>query len=96
MILFRNIDRFINNLILAIYLLINLHFMLNIIINFINSFNTNLFNTNLFNTNITDLKIHNIKWGLSPVIPIELIKNININNSLFRSKLFQEVYIIKN
>ena len=91
MILFRNIDRFINNLILAIYLLINLHFMLNIIINFINSFNTNS-----FNTNITDLKIHDIKWGLSPVIPIELIKNININNSLFRSKLFQEVYIIKN
>ena len=91
MILFRNIDRFINNLILAIYLLINLHFMLNIIINFINSFNTNS-----FNTNITDLKIHDIKWGLSPVIPIELIKNINVNNSLFRSKLFQEVYIIKN
>ena len=96
MILFRNIDRFINNLILAIYLLINLHFMLNIIINFINSFNTNSFNTNSFNTNITDLKIHDIKWGLSPVIPIELIKNINVNNSLFRSKLFQEVYIIKN
>ena len=91
MILFRNIDRFINNLILAIYLLINLHFMLNIIINFINSFNTNS-----FNTNITDLKIHDIKWGLSPVIPIELIKNINVNNSLFTSKLFQEVYIIKN
>ena len=91
MILFRNIDRFINNLILAIYLLINLHFMLNIIINFINSFNTNS-----FNTNITDLKIHDIKWGLSPVIPIELIKNINVNNSLFPSKLFQELYIIKN
>ena len=88
MILFRNIDRFINNLILSIYLLINLHFMLNIIINFINSFNTNI-DTNI--RNITD-----IKWGLSPVIPIELIKNINVNNSLFRSKLFQELYIIKN
>ena len=90
MILFRNIDRFINNLILAIYLLINLHFIINIIIN---SFNTNI-DTNIIN--ITDLKLYNIKWGISPIIPVELIKNINVNNSLFPSKLFQELYIIKN
>ena len=93
MILFRNIDRFINNFILATYLLINIHFILNIIINFINSFNINL-DTNI--TNITDLKLYNIKWGISPIIPVELIKNINVNNSLFPSKLFQELYIIKN